>query len=136
MKKKKYATLRLVESLNHCAVIVPTVNAVMDSNLLYHSAPSPGKQESEGHAFPVETVTVRLQTPVTLEYINGIFEAMARGELGVVLRAKALVQTDRGPYRLDLASKQVHSESFERDIQDSRIVVIGTGLHEEKIRKI
>jgi hypothetical protein len=36
----------------------------------------------------------------------------------------------------DLASHQAKSEAFENDIKDSRLVVIGTGLHEEKIREI
>jgi hypothetical protein len=52
------------------------------------------------------------------------------------MRAKALVQTDMGPYRLDLASKQTNSEAFENEVKDSRLMVIGTDLNEKKIRKI
>lgn len=135
-EKKKEATLRIVESLNQSAVIVPTVNAEIDTNLLHHSAPSSGKKQGEDHSFLIETVTVKFQKPVAFEYIEGIFESMARGEFGSVIRAKALVQTDKDPYRFDLASKQVKWELFENDIQDSRLVVIGRDLHEEEIRKL
>jgi G3E family GTPase len=133
---KKETTLRLVEELNQSAVIVPTVNAEIDTNLLQHSVPSPRDEQSEGHAFPIETVTVMLSKPVTFEYIKEIFEAMARGEFGAVMRSKALVRTDRGHYRFDLASKRVNWELFERNIQDSRLVVIGTELNGEEIRKL
>lgn len=133
---KKETTVRFVEELNQSAVIVPTVNAEIDTRLLQHSVPSPRNEQSEGHAFPIETVTVMFQKPVTLEYMKKIFEAMARGEFGAVMRAKALVQTNRGPYRFDLASKQINSELFEDTIQNSRLVVIGTDLKEDKIRKI
>jgi G3E family GTPase len=133
---KKEATLRLVESLNQSAVIVPTVNAEIDSDLLQHSIQSPRKERSEGHTIGIETVTVKFKKPVTLEYLSGIFEEMARGEYGTVMRAKALVQTDRGPYRLDLASKQTNAEAFENEVKDSRLVVIGTDLNEEKIKKL
>lgn len=133
---KKVATLRLVESLNKSAVIIPTVSAEMDSYLLHHSTPSPLKEKNEDHVFPIETVSVPFQKPITHKYIKGIFEAMTSGEFGTVMRAKALVQTDGGPYRFDLASKQVSSEVFENAVQDSRLVVIGTELKEEKIRKL
>jgi G3E family GTPase len=135
-EEKKEATLRLVESLNQNAVIVPTVNAAMDANLLQHSIQPPSQERGEGHAIGIETVTVKFKKPVTLEYINGIFKKMARGEFGTVMRAKALVQTDRGPYRIDFASKQTNSEAFENEVKSSRLVVIGTDLNEEKITKI
>jgi len=94
---KKEATLKLVESLNRSAVIIPTVNAEIDINLLHNTAPASGDVQSEGHAFPVETVTVTFQEPVLFASISTIFEQIKRGEFGPVMRAKALVQTDRGP---------------------------------------
>jgi G3E family GTPase len=135
-EEKKEATLRLVKSLNQSAVIVPTVNAEIDTALLKHSIEPRRKERSEDHTIRVETITVQFKKPVTLEYLSGIFEEMARGEFGTVMRAKALVQTDMGPYRLDLASKQTNSEAFENEVKDSRLVVIGTDLNEKKIRKI
>jgi len=133
---KKEATLKLVESLNRSAVIIPTVNAEIDINLLHNTAPASGDVQSEGHAFPVETVTVTFQEPVLFASISTIFEQIKRGEFGPVMRAKALVQTDRGPYRFDFASRQVSSEAFEHEIQAGRLVVIGRDLEEEKIRRL
>jgi len=133
---KQEATLRLVETLNPSAVIVPTVNAVIDTALLQHSIQSPLRERSEGHAIRIETITVTFKKPLSLAYLDDVFEAMARGDYGTVLRAKALVQTDRGPYRLDLASKHTNTEAFEHEVKNSRLVVIGTELKEEKIRKL
>jgi len=134
--ERREATFRLVESLNRSAVIVPTVNAVIDRALLQHSIQPPLKERSEGHAIRIETITVTFKKPVSLAYLDDVFEAMARGDYGTVLRAKALVQTDRGPYRLDLASKQKNTEEFENEVKNSRLVVIGTDLKEDKITKI
>ena len=135
-ERKKEATLRLVESLNQSAVIVPTVNAEMDTSLLQHSIPLPRKECSDGHTIRIKAVTVKFKQPVTFKYLTDLFEEMARGEYGTVLRAKALVQTDRGPYRFDLASKQTNAEAFKHEVKNSRLVVIGTDLDEEKVRKI
>jgi hypothetical protein len=55
---------------------------------------------------------------------------------GNVVRAKALVQTDRGPYRFDVSRGKVNSAPFEKDIEDSRIVIIGTGLDHEAVRSV
>ncbi len=51
------------------------------------------------------------------------------------MRAKALIQTDSGPYRFDLASKRVTAVVFGKDVTKSRLVIIGTDLEEENIRK-
>jgi len=134
--EKKEATILLVEALNRSAVVIPTVNAEIDADLLQHSIPLPRKECGDGHTVRIKSVTVKFKKPVTLEYLTDVFEGMARGDYGTVVRAKALVQTGRGPYRLDLASKQVNSEAFEHEVTSSRLVVIGTDLNEEKIRKI
>lgn len=129
-------TIRLIETLNQNAVIVPTVNAVLNSNLLQHRIKAPQEEGSHEHALQVETVTVILEKKFSVESLKIFFEKMASGEYGNVMRAKALVQTDKGPYRFDLASKQVTAEMFGKDVDNSRLVVIGADLDEEEIRKI
>jgi len=135
-RKKTADTIRIVESLNQHAVIVPTVNALLDATLLQHSIKEPQKQDHHGHAIRMETATVILDKKYSMESLKLFFEKMALGEYGNVVRAKALVQTEKGPYRFDLASKQVTAKKFDRDIEKSRLVVIGTDLKEEEIKKI
>ena len=135
-RNKTADTIRIVESLNQHAVIVPTVNALLDAALLQHSIKEPQKQDHHGHAIRMETATVILDKKYSIESLKLFFEKMALGEYGNVVRAKALVQTEKGPYRFDLASKQVTAEKFDRDIEKSRLVVIGTDLKETEIRKI
>lgn len=84
----------------------------------------------------MDTVSVILNRSYSLESMKSVFDKMARGEYGSVIRAKALVQTEEGPYRFDLASKQVSAEKFGTDIERSRLVVIGAKLEEDEIRRI
>ncbi|RJQ44074.1 MAG: GTP-binding protein [Nitrospiraceae bacterium] len=125
----------IVEMLNPNAVIVPAVNAELDAGLLRHDMRTPNKEGAQGHAFQAETITVLLKGIQRFDFLKAFFERMLSGEYGMLMRAKALVQTDRGPYRFDLASKQVAFEIFGKEVENSRLVVIGNDLKEEKIRK-
>jgi G3E family GTPase len=125
----------VIEILNPNAVIVPVVNAVLDESLLVHNTKITRKVNDPGHALHVETVTILFSGIQRFDHLKTLFEKMLSGEYGNVMRAKALVQTDKGPYRFDLASKLVSSEIFGKEITNSRLVVIGTDLKEEEIRK-
>lgn len=116
-------------------MIVPAVNAVLDTVLLRHDMKNPTKESVLGHAFQAETVTVLFSGFQGFDPMRTLFERMLSGEYGNVMRAKALVQTEMGPYRFDLASKQVTAEIFGKEVTNSRLVLIGTDLKEEKIRK-
>jgi len=71
-----------------------------------------------------------------MKSIRHIFKELADGDCGDVLRAKALVQTEEGGFRFDLASRRVASEPFEKNIEHSRLVVIGRELIEDRIREL
>ncbi len=129
-------TIDLIESLNQNAVIVPTVNAGLDSRLLKYET-KPVKEECvHGQTFHMETRTVRFEGPVSLESTTNTFNKLLSGEYGNVMRAKALVQTEEGPFRFDLASKQVEHVRFDHPVKKSRLVIIGKDLKEDKIREI
>lgn len=128
-------TVLLIEKLNQNAVIVPTVNAELNEQVLLENVSTTKKLDVHGHELRFETVSVRLDKKADIDHISRFFTTLAGGECGNVVRAKGLVQTNRGPYRFDLASKQVAAVPFDQEIKDSRIVVIGTELREEKIRK-
>jgi G3E family GTPase len=134
--KKTADTIRIVESLNPHAIIVPTVHAVLDPLLLQHRNKATDDSAYNGHSIRMDTVSVILNRAYSAESMTFVFDKMARGEYGIVIRAKALVQTEEGPYRFDLASKQVSAEKFGTDIQRSRLVVIGSKLEEDEIRRL
>lgn len=134
--RKKEKTIRLIESLNQNALIIPTVNALLDIDLLQHKTDAPRDISGQQHALHVDTITIKLDGQPEMESLKGVFKKLAGRKYGNIIRAKALVQTGQGPYRFDLASGQVDISRFNRDITNSRLVIIGTGLQEEKIKEL
>ena len=134
--RKKEKTIRLIESLNQNALIIPTVNALLDIDLLQHKTDAPRDISGQQHALHVDTITIKLDGQPEMESLKGVFKKLSGRKYGNIIRAKALVQTGQGPYRFDLASGQVDISRFNRDITNSRLVIIGTGLQEEKIKEL
>jgi G3E family GTPase len=82
-----------------------------------------------GHAhFRFETVSVRLAPGTPVEAVRGLLRDLAAGRHGSVVRAKALADTDRGPWRFDLSFSQVADEPWPHPVAESRLVVIGEAL--------
>ncbi len=133
-KGKKEKTLALIEGLNKNAVIAPTVNAELDRSLLFHETSERKIEPGHDHALQLESITILIKRPVALELFMTLLKKLAANEYGQVIRAKALAQTDQGPYRFDLASRQVTSEPFDKEIKNSRLVVIGKDLKEDEIK--
>jgi hypothetical protein len=52
-----------------------------------------------------------------------------------VARAKALVGTPDGPYRFDGTYGKIDTVRFEKNVEDSRLVVIGEGLDKGAIEE-
>ena len=135
-ERKTEETIQLIETLNDNAVIVPTVNADLNEDMLQYKDRALHNKDEHGHVLHMETLTVKFNEDIALESVKDVFEKLAGGDYGTIIRAKALVQTDKGPYRFDLASKQVNIERFDREVKNSRLVVIGTDIREEKIREL
>jgi G3E family GTPase len=121
-------TTRLVEALNPGAVVFGTVNARLDCDLsgLAPHAHRP-RRKPPGHLH-FDTVSLRLRKGTEYAILSESFDEMAKGEYGNVVRAKALVQTEKGPHRFDLSYGKVENAIFERDVVGSRLVIIGEGL--------
>ena len=122
-----------IESINPRAVLIRTVNAEIREPM--NEIPHIAKDQTSHHAhFNFSTITFRLKKTVDFASFNNQLNELARGKYGTVVRAKALVQTEKGPYRFDIVFGKVDSAPFERDIEDSRIVIIGEGLKQEAFR--
>lgn len=125
-------TVAVVEGMNPAAVVLPTVRAALD-------APLPERRRAgvvhAGHAhFRFQTLSLRLPAGTPVETVRGLLRELAAGRHGKVVRAKALIDTDRGPWRFDAAFSQTADEPWGKPIAESRMVVIGEGLDAAAIR--
>jgi len=129
-EEKVKATLSLVETINPGAMIFPVVRAVI-------SEPLPGvapRERSLNRRLPhfhFETLSLRINTVREFAFYENFFEDMERGMYGGVVRAKALAQTDKGPFRFDLSFGRIDTAPFAQDITDNRLVIIGEALKKE-----
>jgi len=123
-------TVRLIETMNSLAVIFKTVNASVQGELpdIRREQPRAGYQTPHFH---FDTASYKWKGAVGSTQIRNIFEEMALGKYGNILRAKALVQTGEGTYRLDLSYGHIDSVPFEKAISENRIVIIGKELKKE-----
>lgn len=128
------ATIKHIESMNPHAVLFRTINGEIQGPLPEVSAGARGKGIGRGHLH-FGTMTIRPQRINDLAVLTTGLGYLAQGKYGTVVRAKALVRTEQGPYRFDIVYGKMDSVPFEKDILDSRIVIIGQGLDAEEIRR-
>jgi G3E family GTPase len=119
-----------IESINPRAVLFRAVNAEIREPMTEISRIARDQRSHHAH-FDFSTMTIRLKKTVDFDFFNKQLNELSRGKYGTVVRAKALVQTERGPYRFDIVFGKVDCAPFERNIEDSRIVIIGEGLKQE-----
>lgn len=121
-------TVRLLGKINPLAIVLPTVMASF-------KGPLPGIKQrvrngiGTGHGLPFETVTVSINKGIGFNFLRQLFEELQKGIHGDVMRAKALVQTDRGPFRFDLSFSNMDIMPLNKPIDEGRLVVIGEWLN-------
>jgi G3E family GTPase len=122
----------LVQLLNPRAITYHTVKAAIHEML-----PDAGQKHhirvQRGDLLQFDTVSLTLKEGVSFTSIEEFLKELAGGEFGRVVRAKALVQTDRGPGKFDLASGTISSEAFGTKVSDNRLVIIGETLDRKRI---
>lgn len=117
---------RLISAINPRAILFRTVNAEIRVPL---PDVLPRRTIVPGHFhFHFETLSFRIADRTELAFMQKLFDDLSRGKFGHVARAKALVGTTDGPYRFDSAFGKVDMVRFEKDVEESRLVVIGEGL--------
>ncbi len=128
-------TAGLVETLNPGAIVFRTVNARLGydlSGITPHTR-RPRRRSPEHLHF--DTVSLKLGKGTEYAILRESFDEMAKGEYGNVVRAKALVQTEKGPFRFDLSYGKVEEAIFEKDVVESRLVIIGKGLKKDELAR-
>lgn len=127
------AAERMVGSVNPLAVLLRTVNA--EISVPMPEAPIHREIRSSGCHFHFETISFRIQAIMDLAAVSNVFNDIAGGIYGTVARAKALINTSDGPYRFDSVYGKVDRGRFEKDITDSRMVVIGEMLDKQAMER-
>jgi G3E family GTPase len=126
------AAERLISSINPLAVVLRSVNAVI--NIPLPEAPLHREIHSSGSHLRFETLSFKLAERMELTLVQQLFDDLARGGYGTVARAKAIVATEQGTYRFDLVFGRVDSVPHEMAVQAGRVVVIGEGLDRQAIQ--
>ena len=123
------AAERLIATVNPYAVLVRTVKA--DLNIPFPQAPLHRRIRPGDCHFNFETVSFRIASRPSLPRFAEFFDELAKGRFGPVVRAKALVNTQEGPYRFDNTYGKIDRVRFVKDIEHSRLVVIGEALDKQ-----
>jgi len=123
-------TARIVQilgNMNPRGVIFPTVKASLNGPLPAASRTESAVRKFETHIH-LETFTANIIKTEPLAFYKNLFSEMMEGTFGNVVRAKALVQSDEGPFRLDISSGRLDCVPFDRTVTHSRLVIIGEKL--------
>ena len=123
-------TLALVGKINPKAIILPAVRAAF-SYRLPESVHHERSINCTRHHLHFDTLSLRMDTGKEATFFDRLFEDLVKGAYGDVARAKALVQTDKGPYRFDLSYGRIDKTPFKQDIADNRLVIIGEALKKD-----
>jgi G3E family GTPase len=128
-------TVAVIESLNPAAIVLRAVQAKLEGTL----PEARGEREivTAGHAhFRFDTVSFKIPAGMPRKTMEQLMREFAAGRHGKVVRAKALVTTDRGPWRFDLAFGNVSAAAFPTPVAESRMVVIGADLDRAAIGRL
>ncbi len=82
-----------------------------------------------------ETLSFTLNAGMPLAGFSKLFQDVVAGRFGSVARAKALLHTDKGPYRFDGVYGKIDRVPFEKDIEEGRLVVIGEKLDRQAMEQ-
>jgi G3E family GTPase len=126
-------TRAAIEAINPAAIVSLAVQARSDGALPLAATARSIVSGDHAH-FTFETVSARIPAGIAYAAIESLLSALAAGCYGGAVRAKALVATDRGSWRFDLAFGNLAAAPFPAAVTDGRMVVIGAGLDEAGIR--
>ncbi len=120
-------SISIIENVNPGAIVFRTVRAAFTQDLPDVSGTRRVVKRPESH-LSFETFSLKLSGSLEYSRFKTFFGGIAAGAFGRVVRAKALVRTERGPFRFDLVYGKEEDVPFPGDIADSRLVVIGANI--------
>ncbi|TAN40554.1 MAG: GTP-binding protein [Nitrospirae bacterium] len=123
-------TTALIESLNPRAVIYRTVKAVISEPLPEVPEARQAASGSTAHRgrLRFDTISLSLAGDISHASMEAFLGDLGSERFGRVVRVKALLQTDRGPARFDLAYGNISSSLMNNPVRENRVVIIGEYL--------
>ncbi len=131
-EKRTSEAVKLVEQINPSAVVFRTERAKIDAELPSSSGRRAVPQ-GRGHVLEFDTLCLRVEEAVPLERARAFFGQCGEGAFGDVVRAKALLVTEEGPYRFDLSFGSVEESPFTGGLTGGRLVVFGRALRKDEM---
>ena len=125
-------TATLVNTLNPRAITYETVRAVVHGQLP-DTGPRDHSPAERGNLLCFDTLSLTVKDGVSFGSIEDFLKELSAGAFGNVVRAKALVQTDKGPGKFDLTFGRISSELFGRQVSENRVVIIDETLDHKRI---
>ena len=131
-EEKISGTLQLIEQINPGAVTFRTVRAILKDPV--PDLPK-GQHRIQKYTSHLHFDTASFSVAMTAEFsfYKRIFEDMKEGIYGNIVRAKSLVNTDKGPFRFDLSYGTIDATPLVSLPNGSRVVVIGERLEKEAL---
>ncbi len=132
-------TRKLLRTLNPQAFILSTTRGVLRD--FPPDFPSLAAQQKTlppygGHPFACETLSLQISPGISQALLKKLFTDLKAGRYGMVLRAKALAETDRGNFRFDLSPHGIDCNPYPHPVRTNRLVILGTELQEIRLPDI
>lgn len=134
------ATEELLQQLNPLAIILPVIHGeaygLEDSLSGMNHRREPAQAGSERRqgsgSVPrnrmLEAVTLPVDGVITTSRIKQVFKKLEDGDLGRVIRAKGVIDSDQGPVTINYVPGQLNIAGFPGTPPATKLVFIGIGL--------
>jgi G3E family GTPase len=127
-----FKTLTRLGEMNPRALIMRSVNAIPE-DFFPEAFQSRQPIEKRKIHLSFDSLSCRIDKTVMLQEISSLFDRIADGAFGKVVRAKALLQASEGPYRFDISFGKIDMAEMKKEIGEGRLVVIGNDLLKEEL---
>ena len=122
------STVSLISRLNPIAKIHEAVQGKAELDLSEINVTGRAEAKETEHHFGFSTFSFRPSGELSYEFLGSLFADMSAGNYGEIVRAKALMNTDKGPFRFDLTWSTTNSTPFEPGVSENLMVVIGNDI--------
>ena len=110
-----------IESINPRILLFRAIQAEFQWSLPQISEQRKSRQTNHSR-FHFDSLSMNMPSGIKLSYLREHMDKIAGGQYGTVVRAKALVQTDEGPFRFDVVFGRVNCTRFSQAVPNSRML--------------
>jgi len=130
------STIALIRKVNPLAKIHEAVGGKAEADLSGIKGSGMRATIRAEHHFGFGTFSFRPRGELPYVFVESLFADMSAGIYGKLVRAKALINTDRGPFRFDLAWSTTNAAPFEPGVSENLMVVIGNDIQHDNLSRL